>query len=154
MKMNRKEYMKSYLQKWRKKNKDLIKSKKQELIKVGYFTKWCKNNKESISLSGKKYRKNNKNKILEKNRIRQKRIKNLSGSHTNKEWNDLKKKFDYCCFICKKQTKLTKDHILPIWEDDSTNFIENIRPLCGSCNSRLGALYQYRSKLKMSNQMK
>ena len=52
-----------------------------------------------------------------------------------KEWSDLKEKFNNKCAICKKETKLTKDHIVPL-SKGGNDFIENIQPLCKSCNSK------------------
>ncbi len=75
--------------------------------------------------------------------------KGASGSHTFEEWEDLKKKYEYICPICLKKEpiiKLTRDHIIPIsiWKyyikehleiNYQCNDIQNIQPLCLSCNS-------------------
>jgi hypothetical protein len=63
--------------------------------------------------------------------------KATKGSHTLKEWNDLKKKFNNRCAFCFKEKKLTKDHILPLIAGGS-DYIKNIQPLCRECNSRKG----------------
>jgi 5-methylcytosine-specific restriction endonuclease McrA len=79
-----------------------------------------------------------------KNRLNRLKIKKV---HTEKEWELLKKKFNYTCPICKKREpliKLTEDHIIPIskWDTLKKNLdyecddIKNIQPLCISCNSR------------------
>ena len=64
--------------------------------------------------------------------------KGADGSFTLAEWELLKKQYGYTCPICNEKEpkiKLTIDHIIPISKGGS-NFIENIQPLCGSCNSR------------------
>lgn len=57
---------------------------------------------------------------------------------TSKEWSSLKEKYDYRCLSCKKRepsVRLTIDHIIPI-SRGGANALDNIQPLCGSCNSR------------------
>lgn len=63
--------------------------------------------------------------------------RNSEGSHTLDEWNKLKEKYNYTCLCCGKQEpkiKLTEDHIIPL-SLGGNNYIENIQPLCISCNS-------------------
>lgn len=70
-------------------------------------------------------------------RERRLRIK-IGGIHTPREWEDLKRKYNYMCLCCKQQEpfiKLTRDHIVPLVVGGS-NSIENIQPLCRSCNSK------------------
>lgn len=71
------------------------------------------------------------------NANRRARQKNAIGSYTVGEWELLKKQYGYKCPSCNKiepSIKLTRDHIIPLVKGGS-NYIENIQPLCRSCNS-------------------
>lgn len=59
------------------------------------------------------------------------------GHHSRQDWRELKKAYNYTCAFCHKrepEIKLTEDHIIPLSKGGS-DFIENIQPLCRSCNS-------------------
>lgn len=60
------------------------------------------------------------------------------GSFTVAEWETLKAQYDWTCPHCGRYEpiiKLTIDHIIPVSRGGSSN-IENIQPLCQSCNSK------------------
>lgn len=60
------------------------------------------------------------------------------GTHTEKEWQDLKAFYNFKCLKCGKQEpeiKLTRDHVLPLTQGGSDS-IDNVQPLCARCNSK------------------
>lgn len=132
------------VKKWQEKNLDKIKKynkeyyqKNKEKILTSY-TKWRLANMEKRRKSCKAYRKRHPDRIRFKNNIAKDRRRGAKGKHTLQEWEALKKKYNYSCPKCKRKEliiKLTRDHIIPI-SKGGTNYIDNIQPLCGSCNSR------------------
>jgi 5-methylcytosine-specific restriction endonuclease McrA len=52
-----------------------------------------------------------------------------------KEWGAMLDRCGYACAICGKVGKVAIDHIVPISKGGDHN-IENLQPLCQSCNSR------------------
>jgi 5-methylcytosine-specific restriction endonuclease McrA len=85
-----------------------------------YHKSWWKSNKELSN----KYTREKKNRKL-----------NCEGSHTEAQWKSLCKKYGNKCLCCGKKTTLTRDHIIPLTKG-GTDYISNIQPLCGSCNSK------------------
>jgi len=107
-------------------------------ISKEFYKEYYIKNKEKINKASKEYHKLHP----EKNRLYAKyaRDRKMSaiGSHTLGEWELLKKQYGYTCPCCEKsepEIKLTEDHIVPLSKGGS-NYIENIQPLCKSCNSK------------------
>jgi cytidyltransferase-like protein len=105
--------------------------------------KYSKENREVANL----WRRLNSKKVQGWNRRRYMQKKGVVGFHSDTEWEELKNSFGFRCAECgisedellirwegTQFTKLTRDHILPI-SKGGTDFIQNIRPLCISCNS-------------------
>ena len=142
--IHNKEYMKNYIKKWmkqqRKDNTDY--AIRQRKLKREYAKRLDK--KEII----KNWRHRNIKKILLWNRKRLLAKKGVIGTHTNEEWEYLKRYYDFRCVKCSVTegelkeiwegtsfNKLTKDHIVPI-SRGGTDYIWNIQPLCITCNSK------------------
>lgn len=52
-------------------------------------------------------------------------------------WNEKLERLDYKCQICGTRERITIDHIIPLTKG-GTNHIDNLQPLCHSCNSSKG----------------
>jgi len=101
-------------------------------------SKALKGNKNAFRGRGNKWREENCERIRFLVKRRRALKKNADGSHTLGEWENLKAQYNWTCPCCKKsepKIKLTEDHIIPLSKGGSDN-IENIQPLCKSCNSK------------------
>lgn len=58
--------------------------------------------------------------------------------YTPQEWLDLCNRYGNICLCCGQALPLTVDHVKPL-SKGGTNTIDNIQPLCLSCNSSKGA---------------
>lgn len=125
-----KEAQSKYSKEWYQKNKDaaLIRQKK-----------YREENIEAVKERGKNWAKNNRERIKVIQQNRKASLRGDGGKITKKQWEDLCNKYGNRCLCCgRDDLKLTIDHVVPV-KLGGRNVIDNIQPLCGSCNSRKGA---------------
>jgi 5-methylcytosine-specific restriction endonuclease McrA len=130
--------------KYRIKNREKEKVRKEKYYaenseKVNaYYAKWAKRNPEKVKAYRAKYFSENSEKYNADIHARIARIAGNGGKYTVKEWNDLCETYNNKCLCCgRSDVKLTVDHVVPL-SKGGVNFISNIQPLCGSCNSSKG----------------
>ena len=112
--------------KWYEANKEKI---------AAWQKKYGQENKEKIAAGYKKWREENKEKIAARDAKRSAIKAGLPGHFTAAEFTAICEKYNNRCLCCGKKNKLEADHVIPITWKGSTNYIENIQPLCKSCNS-------------------
>ena len=77
-------------------------------------------------------------KIIKINADHRRRMAKKSGYVTAKEWCEKLKEYNFCCAACGADNNLQMDHIHPL-SKGGAHHINNIQPLCGSCNASKGA---------------
>jgi len=103
-----------------------------------------RSNKRTRELRRKKRQERGSFWLREKIRDQQKRDWKGNGSFTEEEWNALCDRYGNICLSCGEEIVLTVDHVIPL-SLSGTNTIENIQPLCLSCNCRKGTnVFDYR----------
>jgi 5-methylcytosine-specific restriction endonuclease McrA len=146
------EKRKAYNRKYHAENKDKINARNKEYRKsneekikkymLEYRNKtvterrqyYLDNYERSIE-SSRKWRAENPAKVKANKQRRRTRVTEAGGSFTADEWIALVEKYDYKCVCCGSVKPLDADHVIPVSKGGTSN-IENIQPLCRSCNSR------------------
>lgn len=133
---------KAIRKKWAESNKEKVKGykkkyylKHKELIKERTII-WRKENPNKVKEIYRRVYAKNVNKYSFYHKERETRKRANGGSHTFEEWRELLKLHNYICWGCKRiNLELTEDHKIPLIKG-GTNYINNIQPLCRSCNSK------------------
>lgn len=134
--MNR-EKVREDQRKWRKANAE-------------HLREWQCNYKASNADKYKTYYRNyriaNPDKEVSKRHTRRAHIKAATGKFNQSEWRELCNFYQNTCLCCRANDKpLTPDHIIPL-SCGGSNTIDNIQPLCLSCNLKKGTkIVDYRS---------
>jgi len=77
----------------------------------------------------------NPEKTRERVRRRRARLAGAEGSFTMEQWQDVVLRQRGKCARCRRATRLTADHIIPLVLGGSS-YIHNIQGLCSNCNSK------------------
>ncbi|MFF1967088.1 HNH endonuclease signature motif containing protein [Streptomyces sp. NPDC058232] len=90
------------------------------------------------SAFNREWRRRNPEKVAASN-ARQRARGRFSPDWTVEEWTALLDLYGHRCLACLKTgLKLQPDHVVPLSWPDASNAIDNIQPLCGTCNRRKG----------------
>lgn len=135
---------KEAVRKWRESNTESEKEGKRKYRQENtaaikeYNRKYYQANIAAEKERGRNYQQNNPAVILAKTQRRRTRKTQAGGSFTAAEWESLVNHYGNKCLRCgRDDVKLTADHVIPVARGGSSN-IDNIQPLCGSCNSSKG----------------
>lgn len=121
---NNKEIEREQNRKWHQENQPW---KKPE--KIEYMSKWLSENRDRKNLT---------------EAMRRNAIRANGGSVNIEDWIELCNLYGNVCLKCGKN-EVTMDHIVPV-SKGGRHSIENLQPLCGSCNSSKGTkTIDYRS---------
>ncbi len=132
-----KEKVREYQRKWREENAE-------------HLREWQRNykaaNADKYKTYYRDYRIANPEKEISKRHTRRASIKAATGKFTQNEWCNLCNFYQNTCLCCGANDKpLTPDHVRPL-SSGGSNTIENIQPLCLSCNLKKGTkIIDYRS---------
>ena len=106
-----------------------------------YNKQWRKNNPVLVAEWRRRYKASHPEIIRQNRKNTKARRKGAVGKHSNKQWEHLKAIYNWTCPMCWKkepEIHLTEDHKIPL-SKDGTNYLDNIQPLCHSCNSKKGS---------------
>lgn len=135
-----------YKRRYREKHRDKVQARGRQYRQEHHNELLAYQRKYRQEHSGKhleqvlQWQRDNPEKVAARQRRRRARKLGAEGSFTTEEWHELCDSFDWRCAACgvpHEIAPLTMDHIVPL-SRDGTDWIENIQPLCRSCNSRKG----------------
>lgn len=105
-----------------------------DIIKAAY-RRWLDSHRESYNIYQSAYSKARPGLKRARGHARRARIRGNGGKYTASQWQELVAMYDHRCLRCGVQGRMTVDHVVSIAEG-GTNTIQNIQPLCLSCNQR------------------
>lgn len=112
-----------------------LKVHKEEIKK--WLAEWYIKNRDEVLLNSEIYRKSHPEAEKAKKAKYRSGKTMAGGSFTAMQFIALCRKCHNKCLRCKRHRKLEADHVIPVSKGGTSN-IENIQPLCRSCNARKG----------------
>lgn len=106
--------------------------------RIAYARAYRKAHPDMIRAVNNRYYRQYRDKFYEYVNRRRARKLQADGFHTEAEWETLKAAYNYTCLCCGRrepEATLTRDHVIPL-NVGGNDSIDNIQPLCKSCNSR------------------
>lgn len=98
---------------------------------------WNLSHVEEHRLRVKNWRVQNPEKANQKDRRQRAGRRQAKGFFTDMEWLSLCAQCNYKCLCCGLEKELEKDHVIPL-SKGGRDTIDNIQPLCKSCNCKKG----------------
>ncbi len=102
---------------------------------------WAKRHRPYLRVQGRLYYQANSARLgpmkLAARNNRKARIRGAGGTHTAVEWQALCEFYGNVCLCCRRERPLARDHVIPVSKGGGSG-IENLQPLCASCNSKKG----------------
>lgn len=153
--------MKSYNKAYYQENKEKIKAQVEQYKKItGYKHKlseeqkaksrarakaWYQANKQVMIDRAKEWKKSNPDKVNAGSRSYASRRRGAEGKYSVADYLKIKNRQGGLCAYCQDNKANSIDHIVPLSRGGS-NYIGNILPVCGYCNSSKGAktLYEWK----------
>ncbi len=99
---------------------------------------WRESNVARHRVSVQSWRAANRDKCNEYNHKRRALNLGAGGLFSDQDFLLMCQAYNFTCLRCNKKfefSKLTRDHVIPL-SKDGDNYISNIQPLCGPCNSK------------------
>lgn len=91
-----------------------------------------------------KYQRTSLGKVAKMNADHRRRMAVKAGRVSADDWARKLLDFDCCCAACGASDRIQMDHIHPL-SKGGAHHIDNVQPLCGSCNASKGASMQWAS---------
>jgi hypothetical protein len=96
---------------------------------VRYFA-----NREAYAARNLQWQRDNPDRVKANRHKRSANKTGAGGRFTAQQWRILCTACGHRCLCCRRKRPLTSDHVVPV-SAGGTSWIDNIQPLCGSCNS-------------------